>query len=99
MDIWYAFPLIPYPLPEGPSMTNNFTDGGGPNVISQLVIVNEIMHRIQWTLKLDYVPRPCDYAELMVGSGLGGYVTDPSIWISPTDSWACCLGTESLLSY
>ena len=46
-------------------------DGGGSRVISQLLIVDEIMHQIQWTLKLEEVPRPCDYAEMMVGSGLG----------------------------
>jgi hypothetical protein len=56
-------------------ITSYFTDGGGASVISQLIIVNEIMHRIQWNLKLDSVPRPCEYAELMVGSGLGAYVT------------------------
>jgi hypothetical protein len=48
-----------------------FSDGGGPGVISQLLIVNELMHQIKWTLKLEEVPRPCDYAEMMVGSGLG----------------------------
>jgi hypothetical protein len=51
-----------------------FSDGGGPGVISQLLIANEIMHQIQWILKLDEVPRPCDYAEMMVGSELGAYV-------------------------
>jgi hypothetical protein len=48
-------------------------------VISQLLIVNELMHHIKWTLKLEDVPRPCDYAEMMVGSGLGAYVLDFSI--------------------
>jgi hypothetical protein len=46
-------------------------------VISQLLIVNELMHRIQWDLKLEEVPRPCDYAEMMVGSELGAYVVKP----------------------
>jgi hypothetical protein len=48
-------------------------------VISQLLIVNELMHQIQWTLELEEVPRPCDYAEMMVGSGLGAYVLYRSI--------------------
>jgi hypothetical protein len=56
-----------------------FSDGGGPGVISQLLIVNELMHQIQWKLKLEDVPRPCDYAEMMVGSGLGAYVLKISI--------------------
>lgn len=48
-----------------------FIDGGGPAVISQLLIIEEIMQQIQWIFKLEEVPRPSDYAELMVGSGLG----------------------------
>jgi hypothetical protein len=40
-------------------------------VISQLLIVEELMRQIQWDLQLEEVPRPCDYAELMVGSELG----------------------------
>lgn len=43
-------------------------------MISQLLIIDEIMYQIQWSLKLEEVPRPCDYAELMVGTGLGAYV-------------------------
>jgi hypothetical protein len=54
----------------------SFSDGGGPGVISQLLIVDELMHQIQWALKLEEVPRPCDYTEMMVGSGLGAYVVD-----------------------
>jgi hypothetical protein len=52
------------------------SDGGGPGVISQLLIVNEIMHQIKWALRLKEVPRPCDYAEMMVGSELGAYVLE-----------------------
>jgi hypothetical protein len=47
-------------------------DAGGPGVISELMIVEEIMNRIRWDRKLDSTPRPCDYAEFMIGSGLGG---------------------------
>jgi hypothetical protein len=54
----------------------SFSDGGGPGVISQLLIVNELMHQIKWILKLEEVPRPCDYAEMIVGSGLGAYVLE-----------------------
>lgn len=55
-------------------VTIGLTDGGGPRVISQLLIVDGIMNRIQWDLKLEEVPRPCNYAELMVGTELGAYV-------------------------
>jgi hypothetical protein len=55
-------------------LTSHVTDGGGPSVISQLLIVNEIMLQIQSILELEEAPKPCDYADLMVGSGLGAYV-------------------------
>jgi TctA family transporter len=57
-------------------MTDCFADGGGSSVISQLIIVNEIMHRIRWILKLESVPCPYEYAELMVGSGMGAYAIE-----------------------
>lgn len=73
-------PLASAPLSftVGSIELTSFTDGGGPSVISQLLIVDEIMHQIKWSLKLDEIPRPCDYAELMVGTGLGAYVNSAS---------------------
>lgn len=49
-------------------------DGGGPGTLSGLLIVDEIMKRLQVDLKQDKVPLPCEHADLMVGTGLGGYV-------------------------
>jgi hypothetical protein len=72
MDIWYVCSIFSGAWRA--KLTSYFTDGGGPSVMSQLVIINEIMHRIQWILKLDSIPLPCEYSELMVGSGLGAYV-------------------------
>lgn len=65
-----------------------WTDGGGPNAVSGLCIVDEIMERIaeddeqDRSDKLnqydgqdqDNFPRPCEHADLMIGTGLGGYV-------------------------
>lgn len=71
MDIWSALQSIATEHACRLHRTYIFTDGGGPSVISQLIIVDEIMHQIKWTLNLDEIPKPCDYADLMVGTGLG----------------------------
>lgn len=39
------------------------------------MIVDEIMQRIQHALQLESTPRPCEYADMMVGTELGAYVT------------------------
>jgi hypothetical protein len=48
------------------------TDAGGIRGISQLVILDEIMKRIQTDLGLAELPRPCDYFHLIGGAGTGG---------------------------
>lgn len=50
-------------------------DGGGLGVISQLLIMDEIMKRIQHQLQLDTVPHPGQYADLLIGTALGGLVS------------------------
>jgi hypothetical protein len=42
--------------------------------MSELLILWEIMARIQYKLKLDSMPLPCDYFQLIGGSGTGGFV-------------------------
>ena len=47
-------------------------DGGGIRGVSELVILNEIMRRIQHDLNLPSLPRPCDYFHLIGGTSTGG---------------------------
>ncbi|KAF8598137.1 FabD/lysophospholipase-like protein [Ceratobasidium sp. AG-I] len=49
-------------------------DGGGINVLSALIIVSEIMHRLQDILGLSEPPLPCDIFDLICGTGTGGLV-------------------------
>jgi hypothetical protein len=46
-------------------------DGGGPFAISQLFILDEFMKRIQYDTKKTQKPRPCDYFDLICGTGTG----------------------------
>ncbi|MCJ1392597.1 hypothetical protein MMC18_005467 [Xylographa bjoerkii] len=48
-------------------------DGGGIRGVSELLILDEIMRRLQYDLKLDKLPLPCDYFHLIGGTGTGGY--------------------------
>jgi patatin-like phospholipase/acyl hydrolase len=48
------------------------TDGGGIRGISELVILEEIMHRVQRKKKLDQTPLPSDYFDLICGTSTGG---------------------------
>ncbi|KAJ7479583.1 FabD/lysophospholipase-like protein, partial [Mycena latifolia] len=49
-------------------------DGGGVGVLSQVLILDRIMYQIKNKLKLDTTPAPCEYFELIGGSGTGGIV-------------------------
>ncbi|KAF8598128.1 FabD/lysophospholipase-like protein, partial [Ceratobasidium sp. AG-I] len=49
-------------------------DGGWINVLSALIIVSEIMHRLQDILGLSEPPLPCDMFDLICGTGTGGLV-------------------------
>ena len=50
------------------------SDGGGVRGLSALVILREMMERIQYQQQLDDTPLPCDYFDLIGGTGAGGYV-------------------------
>ncbi len=52
----------------------SFVDGGGRQGLSQLLIVDEMMNRIQVDEGLESPPRPCDYFDMITGSGMGGLV-------------------------
>ncbi|KAJ7106946.1 FabD lysophospholipase-like protein, partial [Mycena epipterygia] len=49
-------------------------DGGGAGALSELIILDRMMYRIQVEGHLDTVPSPCDYFELIGGSGTGGII-------------------------
>lgn len=42
--------------------------------MSELLILQEIMNRVQGKLKLTEEPRPCDYFDLIGGTSTGGSV-------------------------
>ena len=54
--------------------TNLLTDGGGIRGVSMLLILDEIMKRIQHDKGLADPPRPCEYFHLIGGTSTGGYV-------------------------
>ncbi|KAJ7437327.1 FabD lysophospholipase-like protein, partial [Mycena latifolia] len=49
-------------------------DGGGAGALSELLILDRIMYQIQATLGSDTTPAPCDYFEIIGGSGTGGII-------------------------
>jgi patatin-like phospholipase/acyl hydrolase len=58
-------------------MNTNFgaIDGGGVRGVSQLEIMGEVMHRLNWDNDLDgsdVGKLPCEHFDLMGGSGTGG---------------------------
>lgn len=74
-------------------------DGGGRSVLAQLVIIDKLMHLIQSKKRLDHIPNPCEYADIIIGTGLGGYVKDSvrglsaNSWITglPLYCWGDCV--------
>ncbi|KAI5783766.1 hypothetical protein FPQ18DRAFT_418904 [Pyronema domesticum] len=49
-------------------------DGGGIRGVSELIILEEIMFRIQNELGLGEIPRPYEYFDLIGGTSTGGFV-------------------------
>lgn len=49
-----------------------YTDGGGVRVLSEVMILDRIMKRIQEKQGLAETPKPCDYFHLIGGIGTGG---------------------------
>ncbi|KAJ7479577.1 acyl transferase/acyl hydrolase/lysophospholipase, partial [Mycena latifolia] len=49
-------------------------DGGGVGALSQVLILDRVMYRIKNKLGLDTTPAPCEYFELIGGSGTGGII-------------------------
>ncbi|KAJ9161398.1 Patatin-like protein 2 [Coniochaeta hoffmannii] len=49
-------------------------DGGGVRGVSELVMLDRIMRRVQEIEGLPELPRPCDYFDLMAGTSTGGLI-------------------------
>ncbi|KAJ7122298.1 acyl transferase/acyl hydrolase/lysophospholipase, partial [Mycena epipterygia] len=49
-------------------------DGGGAGALSELLILERMMHRAKTEGRLDTVPSPCECFDIIGGSGMGGIV-------------------------
>lgn len=49
-----------------------YTDGGGIRGVSELIILDKIMKRVQEIEGLSELPKPCDYFHIMGGVSTGG---------------------------
>jgi len=57
---------------EAKALANVLADGGGIRGISILIILDEIMHRVQRAKHLDHTPLPADYFDFICGTSTGG---------------------------
>lgn len=48
-------------------------DGGDLGAVSQLLILDEFMRRLEWDTKSETRILPCEYFHMMAGVGTGGY--------------------------
>jgi patatin-like phospholipase/acyl hydrolase len=64
-----------YILMYGRNLTKlTMLDGGGVRGLSELIILQEIMRRIQGMKKLEHEPLPCEYFDLIGGTSTGGLI-------------------------
>ncbi|KAG6875306.1 hypothetical protein C0992_004368, partial [Termitomyces sp. T32_za158] len=49
-------------------------DDGGVRGLSELIILQEIMHRLMYMEKTQSLPKPCDYFDIIGGAGTGGVI-------------------------
>jgi hypothetical protein len=54
-------------------VTDTVPDGGGIRGLSSLLILEHIMEKIRDIKRLDLIPRPCEYFDLIGGTSTGGY--------------------------
>merc|ERR1712230_356728 len=64
---------------KGPPLRVLSLDGGGVRGYSMLVILQELMHRVYVESEgkppsREATPKPCDYFDLIVGTGTGGLI-------------------------
>ncbi|KAJ7805337.1 hypothetical protein B0H14DRAFT_2382897, partial [Mycena olivaceomarginata] len=55
-------------------------DGGGAGALSELLILERMMYRVRTEQKLNKTPSPCEYFQLIGGSGTGGPPPVPSVY-------------------
>ncbi|KAG8764149.1 hypothetical protein FRC12_008245, partial [Ceratobasidium sp. 428] len=68
-------PPFPLPRPRGPSPIKLLSiDGGGIQGLAALITVRELMQRMQREAYLPDMPLPCEYFDLIVGTGVGGLI-------------------------
>ena len=71
------FPIHSLPIRVPTKLT--CADGGGVRGYSMFVIIQEVMYRAYVEIEgraphRDQIPKPCDYFDLIVGSGTGGLI-------------------------
>ncbi|KAG6809484.1 hypothetical protein H0H92_016063 [Tricholoma furcatifolium] len=49
-------------------------DDGGIRGLSELIMLEEIMHRLKHLSSVDSVPKPCEYFDIIGGVGTGGVI-------------------------
>ena len=69
------------------------SDGGGIRGLSELLILQEIMKRIQVREHREEAPLPCDYFDLIGGTSTGGLVVAIIVMSSPLGTYASLLSS------
>ena len=59
-------------IPLLDSLLYLYLDGGGIRGMSELLILKELMERVQFQENLDETPLPCEYFDLIGGTSTGG---------------------------
>jgi hypothetical protein len=77
---FYRYICVPF-QPETPSDPMG-ADGGGARGLSCLIILHEIMKRIQQAFGLAEIPDPMDFFDLIGGTGTGGWACVLLFWDS-----------------
>ncbi|KIM26631.1 hypothetical protein M408DRAFT_25333, partial [Serendipita vermifera MAFF 305830] len=67
-------PLQSTPASSGSGLCLLIFDAGGPQAISQLKILAELMHRINFDTNPNQLRRPCDIFDMIGGAGSGGFI-------------------------
>jgi hypothetical protein len=52
--------------------SKHWTDGGGIRGLSELLLIKDVMYRLQVEQGLSNLPKPCDYFDLIGGTSTGG---------------------------
>lgn len=66
-------------------------DGGGVRTLSELYILREVLYRVQVQEGLEAIPRPCDYFDMIGGTGIGGLF---AIMLG-----RCCLSIDDIIRW